>query len=154
VYNLDRIVTSTERKAIETGELAAKRLAIPCQTAEGLHEHQRDTVPYFDSPSDFLAAVTRLFDHPNELVLGEETGLQARTRFTTSVENVMRTHPLENIAIVTHGTVLSLFVSQFTEIEVSQFWRSLGMPAITAFTHPDMKLLAQENEITENCATS
>ena len=147
-YNLDRIVSSSEVKAIETGELAAMRLEIPCQAAEDLHEHERDAAPYFDTQADFQQAVTRLFDNPTELVFGKETGLQAQTRFTMAVESVMRANPRENIAIVTHGTVLSLFASHLTGTDIYTFWQGLGMPAIVAFSYPAKKLLAQVNEIT------
>jgi broad specificity phosphatase PhoE len=147
-YNLDRIVTSTEPKAIETGELAAQRLEIPCGVLENLHEHERETAPFFDTIEEFLAAVASLFARPTELVFGDETAFDARSRFEGAVESVLAAYPQENIAIVTHGTVLSLFASQHTGQEIYPFWQSLGMPAIVAFAYPKMKLLAQVNEIT------
>lgn len=146
-YKLGLIVTSTEPKAIETGELAAQRLGIACQVADNLHEHARETAPYFDTKEEFLKAVSTLFERPAELVFGEETGLAAQERFAGAVESVMTTYSRDNIAIVTHGTVLSLFVSQVTGQAITPFWRGLGMPAITAFSYPAMKLLAQVNEI-------
>jgi broad specificity phosphatase PhoE len=147
-YNLDLIVTSTEPKAIETGELAAQKLGIPCQIGENLHEHERETAPYFDTQAEFIEAVKGLLSNPDQLVFGDETGLEARDRFAEAVETVMGAYPRENIAIVTHGTVLSLFVSQLTGCATIPFWRGLGMPAIVAFSYPAMKLLAQLNEIT------
>jgi len=147
-YDLDLIVTSTERKAIETGELVAQKLEIPCIIEDNLHEHERETAPYFDTRAEFIEAIQNLFIHPTELVFGDETGLAAQERFASAVENVLKVNPRENIAIVTHGTVLSLFVSQLTGCAAIPFWRGLGMPAIVAFSHPAMKLLAQVNEIT------
>ena len=146
-YHPDVIVTSTEPKAIETGNLIAQRLGIPCQEMANLHEHARETAPYFDTREEFLEAVNNLFSRPTELVFGEETGLEARERFTGAVESVLRAYPQENIAIVTHGTVLSLFASQHTEQAIYPFWQSLGLPAIVAFSYPEIKLLAQVNEI-------
>jgi len=146
-YNLDVIVTSTESKAVETGKLAAQKLGIPCQTAENLHEHERETAPNFDTQAEFLEAVNAVFSRPAELVFGDETGQEARERFANAVETVMNAYPRDNIAIVTHGTVLSLLVSQFTGKEIYTFWQGLGMPAIVAFSYPEMKLLAQVNEI-------
>jgi broad specificity phosphatase PhoE len=147
-YNLDVIVTSTEPKSIETGKLAAQKLAIPCQTAENLHEQERETAPYFDTKAEFLATVNAVLSKPAELVFGEETGRDAQKRFAGAVESVINAYPRDNIAIVTHGTVLSLFVSQLTGKEIYTFWLGLGMPAIVAFSYPAMKLLAQVNEIT------
>jgi broad specificity phosphatase PhoE len=46
-YNLNVIITSIEPKAIETGELTAQRLGIPYRVMENLHEHERDSAPFF-----------------------------------------------------------------------------------------------------------
>ncbi|MFL7868777.1 MAG: histidine phosphatase family protein [Anaerolineales bacterium] len=146
-FNLDRIVTSTERKAIETGQLAAHKLGIPWWAADGLYEHKRETAPYFHTINEFQEAIHALLTRPAERVFGEETAGQARARFTKAVRGVMQSNPHENIGIVTHGTVLSLFVSPLTGEEIFTFWQSLGMPAIVAFLHPSMELLAQVNEI-------
>jgi len=147
-FNLDVIVTSMEPKAIETGKLVAQRLGIPCQVMENLHEHERETAPYFETREEFLAAVASLFTRPTELVFGDETALEAQMRFEGAVESTLAAFPWENIAIVTHGTVLSLFASQHTGQNIYPYWQSLGMPAIVAFSYPEMKLLAQVNKIT------
>lgn len=135
-YNLDVIVTSKEPKAIQTGELVAQRLGISCRVMENLHEHARETAPYFGTREEFLEAVNNLFTKPNDLVFGEEIGLEAQKRFSEAVESVLAAHPQENIAIVTHGTVLSLFASQHTGKESYSIWQNLGMPAVIAFSYP------------------
>ena len=40
-YKPEIMITSTEHKAIQTGEVVAKQLRIPYQTSKGLHEHER-----------------------------------------------------------------------------------------------------------------
>jgi broad specificity phosphatase PhoE len=147
-YNLDVIITSTEPKAIETAELAAQKLEVPCLVMEGLHEHERESAPFFDNKEKFLEAVANLFANRAELVFGDETGFQAHTRFAGAVDAVLAAYPLKNIAIVTHGTVLSLFVSQKTGEDIYEFWQSLGMPAIIAFSYPELRMIAQSKEIT------
>ncbi len=92
-------------------------------------------------------AVARLFARPVELVFGDETAIEAKNRFSGAVESVLAANPQENIAIVTHGTVLSLYAAQFAGQEPISFWCNLGMPALVAFSYPEMKLLAQVNEI-------
>jgi len=146
-YELDVIVTSAEPKAIETGELVAQRLAIPCEVRQNLHEHARETAPFFETKDEFQEAVSNLFAKPRDLVFGEETGFEARNRFSGAVESVLAAYPQENIAIVTHGTVLSLFTCQFIGQEAIVFWQNLGMPAFVAISHPEIKLLALMNEL-------
>lgn len=146
-FHLDVIVTSTEPKAIETGELTAQNLGIPCLAMANLHEHERETAPYFGALEEFREAINSLFSKPDELVFGDETAFKARERFAGAVKSVLTAYSQENIAIVTHGTVLSLFASQYIGLDVFPFWQSLGLPAIVAFSTPEMKLLAQVNEI-------
>jgi broad specificity phosphatase PhoE len=125
----------------------AQKLEIPYRVMEGLHEHVRETAPYFDTKEAFLTAVATFFYRPDELVFGDETALQAQKRFAGAIESVLTTYPQENVAIVTHGTVLSLFASQYVGQEIYPFWQSLGLPAIVAFSYPEMELLAQVNEV-------
>ena len=42
IHEPEIIITSIEPKAIQTGEIVAQELTIPCWTAEGLHEHERE----------------------------------------------------------------------------------------------------------------
>lgn len=138
----DIMVASTEKKAICTGQLAAGALDIPFETAANLHEHCRSTVPFFASHADFQAAVAHFFAHPDELVLGEETANQAQTRFAQSVDGVVARHPKTNVAIATHGTVMSLYIAHATGWQPFPIWQRLGMPAFVVLSLPERKLIS------------
>jgi broad specificity phosphatase PhoE len=140
VYAPDLIVTSRERKAAETGALVGERLGLPAVAADGLHEHQREHVGWLPNPA-FDQAVGAFFTHPNELVFGEETADQAGVRFDAAVRGVIAAHPSRTIAIVAHGTVITLFVAAHTGIAPLSFWKRLGMPAIVVLSLPDLELL-------------
>jgi len=141
-YQLERLVTSLELKASLTGQLAAEHLNLPWQTAPNLHEQERDQVPFFPSQADFEAAVAQLFRKPSQLVFGRETANQARDRFVQAVEQVIVAAGDEtsDIAIVSHGTVISLFVALHNQLDVVSFWRNLGMPAIVVLRLPSFTL--------------
>ncbi len=139
-YALSLIVTSRERKASETGALVAARLALPTAVADGLHEHQREHVGWL-SNSAFEQAVSAFFTQPNELVFGEETADQAGARFDAAVRDVLAAHPDQTVAIVSHGTVMTLFVAQHAGVTGLPFWKRLGMPAIVVLSLPDLRLL-------------
>jgi broad specificity phosphatase PhoE len=140
-YSPDLIVTSRERKASETGALVAAHLGRPVETADGLHEHQREQVGWLSNQA-FEQAVVAFFTRPDELVFGEETASQAGARFDAAVRAVLAAHPGQNIAIVAHGTVITLFLAQHAGVAPLPFWSSLGMPAIVALALPELKLLA------------
>ena len=38
-------------------------------------------------------------------------------------------HPGKTEAVVTHGTVLSLFLAHYNHLDEYTFWKELGMPA-------------------------
>lgn len=139
-YNPSRIITSQEHKALETGQIIADALSIPWQTAPNLHEHERSEVQYFEKKEEFVTAVTRLFAHPDALVFGAETANQARERFDTAVHNLIAQFPTDTLAIVTHGTVLTLFLAHYNQFDPAPFWQKLQLPDFFIVNLPHMLL--------------
>ena len=139
-HGIARIVTSEEPKALETGELVAERLAVPVSTAPGLHEHDRSNVPML-ATRDFIAAMALFFKEPRRLVLGKETAEQAAERFERAVAAVVQGHPDENLAIVTHGTVLALFAAARGGADPFLLWRRMGLPSLVVFELPEYRLV-------------
>jgi broad specificity phosphatase PhoE len=142
--NPNMFVTSIEDKARETGQIMADALGVPWHDAPGLQEHDRTGVPYFANAGEFETAVSTFFTHPDKLILGQETANQAVARFNQAVETIMTANSTGNIAIVTHGTVLTLFITRHNPlINPIQFWQSLKLPDIIITTWPDKKLAAK-----------
>jgi len=140
-YRPDRIITSEEAKARATGATLAVVLNLPTEAVPGLQEHDRRGVPYFENKADFATAVTNFFSHPDELVFGRETAVQATARFTQTVNRQLEANPDDTIAIVAHGTVLTLFICQHNpELSHMQFWQALTLPCAFILTLPEMKL--------------
>ena len=134
------IVTSTEPKAIETGQIIGERLGIQVEAAPNLHEHERPRAD-LDTVERFQAKVGRLLEHPGKQVFGAETGDEARERFSGAVDDAMRRHPAGNVVMVTHGTVMTLFVARVAGIDPVPFWEGLGLPAYVVLSHPELALL-------------
>jgi len=111
-----------------------------------LQEQDRHGVPYFDNQQDFFAAVERFFTQPNELVLGNETAVQARERFDTAVTQQIAQHPNDTLAIISHGTVLTLFATHHnSQLKTIPFWQALTLPCALIFTLPNFQLIHQIN---------
>jgi broad specificity phosphatase PhoE len=121
------VVTSVEPKAAETGQIIAGRLELTSATAPGLHEHERDIVP-FDSTELFHQRIQRLFDEPDRVVYGTETADAAHRRFERAVRTVEAAHPTGTLIIVAHGTVISLLVARANGFDPFPFWQALGLP--------------------------
>jgi broad specificity phosphatase PhoE len=135
------VVTSVEPKAVETGRIAAGVLGIPCGKMDGLHEHERPQAGLAPSREAFQAQVARLLRHPHELIFGAETGEAARRRFAHAIDRVLAQHPAGSVAVVTHGTVLSLFLADVTGIDPVPFWLGLGLPALVVLSLPNFDLI-------------
>lgn len=133
-YQPDVIVSSNEAKAIETAELIGKRLSLSHQIVEGLREHQRDNEPFDKSDATFQEKIARFFEHPNQLVYGNETADQAHKRFLTAVTSVLETYRKRRVIIVAHGTVISLLLARANQFEPFPFWKSLGLPSFVVTT--------------------
>ncbi len=135
------VVTSLEPKAAETGKLIARQLGIPLQEASGLHEQARAA---FDRPlteAAFNALVKRVLAEPDWTGFGLETGRAALSRFEAALFAVLKESPAGSLAVVTHGTVMALFVSKYNPIDVGEFWGRLRMPALAVLRLPGFELL-------------
>lgn len=127
-YQPALLVASEELKALETAQILAEQLALPQFVEAGLHEHDRRTVPFL-TPEVFRESVAACLARPTELLLGSETANQARERFSAAVERVLARFAQKNIALVAHGTVISLFVAQRTQLDAYALWDRLGLPS-------------------------
>jgi len=143
-YQPEIIGSSVEPKARETAEILCKTLGVDIVVMDGLHEHERSGVSLV-SKDEFQLLVRELFEKPDELIFGNETATQALERFKTSVELIMSLYDGKRMAIVSHGTVISLFASWLIGVDGYQFWKNLGLPAIVVLDLQNKKLLETIN---------
>jgi broad specificity phosphatase PhoE len=143
-YQPEVIISSKEPKARETAEIIAKLHKIELNVAENLHEHDRSNVPYL-AHDEFQASVNEFFLKPNELVFGRETANEAHARFYRSLHSILNEHPNKTVAVVTHGTVISLFVSRLTGRADFEIWNMLGLPSFIAMDLHSNTLIVRNN---------
>jgi broad specificity phosphatase PhoE len=135
------VVSSEEPKARATGEWLAAHLHVPFRAMLGLHEQLRYTAPFHADVRDFQADLHRFFAHPDEVVSGEESARDARARFTNAVTAVMRANPHDTVAVVAHGTVISLLVAHHNpQVDVTQFWTDLPLLGAVTLDWPGLIL--------------
>ena len=133
------IVASEEPKARETAELLGQALGVPVETATGLHEHDRTNVPHMRS-GEFISHVEVFFRKPTERVLGRESAVQALDRFEQAVNDVVAHRANDNVAIVSHGTVIALLAAEHSDHYGFELWRQMGLPSFAVFELPAFKL--------------
>jgi len=117
------IVSSPEPKAAETAAIIGGSAGLPVTLDDGLVEHRRPKLG-FVSADDFEASIRRVFEHPSEQLFGGESADEAYARFQQAVAR----HSKRPLIVVTHGTVLSLFVSRACGVDPLKLWSSLRLP--------------------------
>jgi broad specificity phosphatase PhoE len=145
-FQPDVIISSHEPKAKETAEIAANILQLELHIVEGLHEHDRSNLPYL-SEEEFQASIREFFQKPGVLIFGEEAANEAHTRFYRAVHSVLKDHANKTVAIVAHGTVISLFVSRLAGISELMLWNELGLPSFVVIDPQSNILIAKENNV-------
>ncbi len=139
-----QIMSSEERKAQETAEIIAEVTGGAVKTVAGLQEQERSVWPLM-SQQAFRARVTEIFRQPTKALYGPESAAAAKTRFVKTVEQLVHRQKDGNLMIVSHGTVMSLFVAAFNMISAEDFWKALGLPAYVVLSLPDFELISSVN---------
>jgi broad specificity phosphatase PhoE len=122
VHEPTAIVSSTEPKARETAELVGTELGLEVREDAALRETARRTVSWLE-PEEFRRAVRTLFEHPDEVVFGEESASGALARFSAAVDELS-----EETVVVSHGTVISLYAASRTGRDAFELWSALELP--------------------------
>ena len=130
-FGPEAIVSSEEPKAKETAVIVAHDLGLNTQIVPGLQEHDRSNVPYL-SQEGFRDSIGEFFRNPDQLVFGNETANQAHTRFYQALHSILNENKNKTVVVVSHGTVISLFVSRLTGSSDLELWNKLGLPSFVA----------------------
>jgi broad specificity phosphatase PhoE len=88
----------------------------------------------------FEEQVKNLFANPDQIVFGDETANQALARFSNALSGVQKLQKNKNLVVVCHGTVISLFVAHYNDLDPFKVWQSLGMPSFVVLKEPDYRL--------------
>ena len=145
VHSPSTVITSIEPKAVETGQLIATALDLETGSAEGLHEHDREHVKVV-TPEAYRRQIEELFNSPTELTFGSESADQAHQRFSEAIDRLLPGLP-DSAVVVTHGTVLSLFVGRRTGTPPVSIWRRLGLPSFVVLDREDWKIVDFVEEV-------
>lgn len=108
LQTIRRVVSSDERKAIETAELIAERLNLSFETHEDMGENDRSATGFIP-PEKFEAAADAFFGEPEKSWRGWERAVDAQRRIVSAVERVLATHDrTQPILFAGHGGVGTL----------------------------------------------
>jgi broad specificity phosphatase PhoE len=120
-----QIVSSGERKAIETAEIIAGKLGITVEIRESMHENDRSATGFLE-PDEFEVVADHFFSHPLTSIRGWERAADAQSRIVSEVELVLDRNQAGDVLFVGHGAVGTLLFCHYSGLAID---RAYDQPA-------------------------
>jgi broad specificity phosphatase PhoE len=114
-----QVISSGEKKAIETGEMISAGLGVSLEVNEAMHENDRSATGYlpFD---EFDAVANEFFAYPLRSVRGWERAIDAQLRIVSAVERILKQNRPGDVLFVGHGAVGTLLLCHYLKVEISR----------------------------------
>ena len=136
-----QIISSAERKAIETAEIIASKLGIDVEVREAMHENDRSATGFL-VPDEFEATANQFFGQPHISVRGWERALDAQLRIVREVEHVLARGVPGDRLFVGHGGVGTLLYCHYAGLAIDRAHdQPAGGGSFFAFTSHGRALL-------------
>jgi broad specificity phosphatase PhoE len=113
------VISSGERKAIETAKPIATSLGVQLEVREAMHENDRSGTGFLP-PIEFESVVDEFFEHPDKNIRGWERALDAQSRIVREAETVLNRPHKGNVLLVGHGAVGTLLFCHYLKTAISR----------------------------------
>jgi len=113
------IVSSAERKAVETAEPIAASLGIGMAVREAMHENDRSATGFLPPP-EFETVADAFFANPDVSIRGWERAVDAQARIVRESEAVLVAHEDGDILLVGHGGVGTLLFCHLAAMPIAR----------------------------------
>lgn len=138
--NIDVVISSPYKRAIQTVELVAEHINKEVEIIEGFKERILAEAPV----EDFNLAINKVWEDYSFSWAGGESNLVAQKRGIESTYHVLDKYNGKNIVIGTHGNIMVLIMNYFDSKYDFSFWKNLEMPDIYKLTFKDRELKSVE----------
>ena len=115
------VVSSGERKALETAWPFGARAGVPVEVRPDMHENDRSATGYLP-PDAFEAARIAFFTRPDVSFKGWETAVDAQSRILNEVRAVVSARPEDTILFCGHGGVGALLLAGLQGAPIGLEW--------------------------------
>lgn len=113
------IVSSAERKAVETAEPIAASLGIGVAVREAMHENDRSATGFLPPP-EFETVVDAFFANSDVSIRGWERAVDAQARIVRETEAVLAAHEAGDVLLVGHGGVGTLLFCHLAGMPIAR----------------------------------
>jgi broad specificity phosphatase PhoE len=120
-----QVISSGERKAIETAETIGGILNVAIEVREAMHENDRSATGFLPS-DEFETVATEFFAQPLMSIRGWERAIDAQLRIVREVELVLARNRAGDVLFVGHGAVGTLLFCHYSGFAID---RAYDQPA-------------------------
>ncbi|MFN7168837.1 MAG: histidine phosphatase family protein [Pannonibacter sp.] len=114
------VVSSAERKAIETAEIFARAFDLDVAIVEASHENDRSATGFLPPP-EFQEVANAFFAAPQESIRGWERAIDAQTRIVNAVRSTLAHLPAgEPVLFCGHGGVGTLLKCHLLGVPIAR----------------------------------
>jgi broad specificity phosphatase PhoE len=114
-----QIISSGERKAIETAAIIAGQLKVTVEVRDAMHENDRSTTGFL-APDEFETVADQFFAEPLVSVRGWERAIDAQLRIVREVERVLAPNRSGDVLFVGHGAVGTLLFCHYSGLAIDR----------------------------------
>lgn len=114
-----QIVSSGERKALETAAPIARVLDIEVEVREATHENDRSATGFLQ-PEEFQRTADEFFAQPEASIRGWERAIDAQKRIVREVDIVLERGIEGDVLFVGHGGVGTLLLCHLLSVGISR----------------------------------
>ncbi len=120
-----RIISSAERKALDTAEPLAARAGCVVETRPDMHENDRSATGYLPGP-EFEATADAFFARPDQSVRGWERAADAQARILRQVDLALGAPAEGPVIFAGHGGVGTLLYCALAGVKIDRKWDQPG----------------------------
>jgi broad specificity phosphatase PhoE len=120
-----QVISSGERKAIETAEIIAAKLDVSVEVREAMHENDRSATGFLP-PNEFEKVADEFFLKPLVAVRGWERAIDAQARIVHEIEHVLAGHEEGDVLFVGHGAVGTLLFCHYAGFAIDRKYDQPG----------------------------
>jgi broad specificity phosphatase PhoE len=120
-----QIISSGERKAIETAEIIGRELNVTVEVREAMHENDRSATGFLKL-DEFETVANQFFAYPVVSIRGWERAIDAQLRIVREVEHVLARNRAGDVLFVGHGAVGTLLFCHYSGFAID---RAYDQPA-------------------------
>ena len=113
------IISSTEKKAIETAKIIALIFNKIPEIHNNLHENDRSSTGFL-KPDEFEKTADSFFAQPEQSICGWERAIDVQSRIVKATMSIIKIHENRDILMVGHGAVGTLLMCHFARLPISR----------------------------------